>query len=111
MPHSLNDRCSAELADPMRHPRRQQPVEQSPVQSEVVVQEPQVNLQGIFIHGRIRRALILTPENSLPMWVGEGTNITGWKLANIEPNHLILLSGSQRRVVELYVEKSQLSGN
>jgi hypothetical protein len=45
------------------------------------------------------------------MWVGEGTNITGWKLANIEPNHLILLSGSQRRVVELYVEKSQLSGN
>lgn len=87
------------------------PVEQPPVQPEIVLQEPQVTLQGIFIRGRTRQALVLTPENALPVWVNEGANITGWKLSEIKPNQLILLAGTQRRTIELYVEKSQLSGN
>lgn len=86
-------------------------VEQPQVQPEIVTQEPQVSLQGIFIQGRTRRALVLTPENALPAWVNEGANISGWKLSEIKPNQLILLAGSQRRIIELYVEKSQLNGN
>jgi hypothetical protein len=78
---------------------------------EFVLPEPEVTLQGIYIRGNARQALILTPENSMPIWVNEGANIAAWKLAEIKPNQLVLLAGTQRRIIELYVEKSQLYGN
>jgi hypothetical protein len=81
------------------------PAEQAQPTPDVILSEPQFILQGIFIRGHLRLALIQTAENSLAVWIREGEEISGWVLAEIEPNELILQAGGQKRTVELYVEK------
>ena len=87
------------------------PAEEPPAAPEVILSEPQLTIQGIFIRGEIRQALILSAENPSAVWISEGENISGWMLAEIKPNELILLAGTRRRTIELYVEKSQLNVN
>lgn len=88
-----------------------EPAQIDVVETQVILPEPQLTLQGIFISGSVRRALIATPDSPAATWHNEGDSISSWRLAEIKPNTLILLAGDQRRTVELYVEKPQLNGN
>jgi hypothetical protein len=66
----------------------------------------QFSLRGILISGRTRRALIASPESPDGIWVGVGTEIMGWKVANVDQNGVKLEARGQSAEIKLYVDNS-----
>jgi hypothetical protein len=69
-----------------------------------VAAEPQLTLQGVYIQGQVRRALILSTE-SPAQWQGVGDDISGWNITEIGANGITLEAQGQTRLLKLYVEK------
>jgi hypothetical protein len=69
-----------------------------------VAAEPQFTLQGVYIQGSVRRALILLAQ-SQAQWQSVGDDVLGWNITEIGPNEITLEARGQSRRLKLYVEK------
>lgn len=82
---------------------RVEPAPEEP-QSVQAISEPPLTLQGVYIRGRTRRALILSAEASA-QWKTVGDTVSGWNIIEIAPNGIQLEAGGETRDIKLYVEK------
>jgi hypothetical protein len=57
-----------------------------------------------MISGDARRALIASPESPDGIWVTVGTEIMGWKVANVDQNGVKLEAKGQSAEIKLYVD-------
>jgi len=64
----------------------------------------QFSLRGILISGNARRALIASPDSPDGMWVAIGSEIMGWKVANVERDGVQLMANGRSAQIKLYVD-------
>jgi hypothetical protein len=64
----------------------------------------QFSLRGVLISGNARRALIASPESPDGIWVAIGSEIMGWKVANVERDGVKLMAKGQSAQIKLYVD-------
>jgi hypothetical protein len=65
-----------------------------------------VTLQGVLIGGRLRQALIVSPDHLEGIWLKPGAEIGGWTLGRIEADRATLKSGKSQIEMTLYVDNS-----
>ena len=85
-----------------------------PVQQDVIVLQPseqpappdasQLIVKGILINDRKQLALIATAEAPEGTWLAPGSEISGWTVAGMSPEGVILRAAASEVKLKLYVD-------
>lgn len=61
----------------------------------------QISLRGVFINGDDARAFMIVPDNPRGVWRKRGEELSGWRVAEILGDRVVLESQAGRQVVPL----------
>jgi hypothetical protein len=64
----------------------------------------QLALRGIYSFDGVWKALFVSPTLPDGEWLAIGSDISGWKLTNVDPNVVTISSGDQKIELKLYVD-------
>jgi hypothetical protein len=64
----------------------------------------QLALKGIYSFDGVWKALFISPTLPDGEWLAIGSDISGWKLTNVDPNVVTISSGDQKIELKLYVD-------
>lgn len=88
-------------ARPLFNPARTPVASVDPAAKIVVPPPTDVSLIGVIIDGERRLALLRTPASPLEVSVAVGDSVSGWQVATIAPDHVVLHSGTTDFTVNL----------
>jgi hypothetical protein len=69
------------------------------------IEDAGLQLKGISITGREKRALLVSPQDIAGKWLGPGELISSWEVTKIENNQVFLRLGKTVAKLQLYVDK------
>jgi hypothetical protein len=61
-----------------------------------------ITLKGVFISGSLAKALLVSSQNPLGIWVQADEELSGWKVVLIQPDEVVLQAQGQKRTVQLH---------
>jgi hypothetical protein len=69
------------------------------------IEDAGLQLKGISISGRKKRAFLVSPQDAAGKWIGPGELMSGWEVTKIENNQVFLRLGKTEAKLQLYVDK------
>jgi hypothetical protein len=73
-----------------------------------VIETPQFGLKGVAITGGRKLALLTLPETPDGLWLAEGEEMNGWRIAEIEAGGVSLTSAAATLSLKLYVDNGPI---
>ncbi len=65
--------------------------------------DPSVTLRGVFMSDGRAKAFLTSSDNPVGVWIGLNEQGSGWRLAEIKPNEIVLESEGERQTLPLNV--------
>ena len=80
-----------------------QPVVDTPAPPARAMLDPSVALRGVFMSGERAKAFLTSSDNPVGLWIGVNEQWSGWRLAEIKPNEIVLEAEGERQTLPLNV--------
>lgn len=67
--------------------------------------DPSVALRGVFMNGERAKAFLTSSDNPVGIWIALNEQWSGWRLAAVKPNEIVLEADGERQSLPLTVLK------
>ena len=68
-----------------------------------VMLDPSVALRGVFMNGDQAKAFLTSSDNPVGVWISANEQWSGWRIAEIRPNEVVLEAQGERQTLPLNV--------
>lgn len=80
-----------------------QPIVDTPAPLARAMLDPSVALRGVFMSGERAKAFLTSSDNPVGVWIGLNEQWSGWRLAEVKPNEIVLEAEGERQTLPLNV--------